>query len=133
MKPISKTIAKLLASKVRQNIKNNVDNLTESIKEKTKNSKEYKEYLKLRSQIQELQEKKNSIREQFEKKYSNNIASVYINSYSSRDEICIRESNTVSEEEIANSIMLESFFANSPITEEELVTNITNKLLSSTK
>ena len=132
MKPISKTIAKLLASKVRQNIKNNVDNLTVSIKEKTKNSKEYKEYLKVRSQIQELEEKKNTIKQQFEKKYSNDIARVYISVYSN-NEICIKESNTVSEEEITNSIMLESFFANSPITEEELVTNITNKLLSSTK
>jgi exonuclease VII large subunit len=153
-KPITPTIAKILAEIVRKKLSAFTTEIADKHKKTIAESKEFDQFEKLRNKEYELRklhdelERKNfdkyrdkerelkKLREALEQKiidkYSTPLMRVRLTTvYSDRPaSIYIKENEEVSVEKIRDSILLEDYFSNSPVTHDELVDKLVKKFLS---
>lgn len=131
-KKLTPTIARALAEKVRAELKaRNADNST-AIVSKIEKSKDYKDLLKLNTQIHDLEIKKAELKKSIEEKHSSKIADVSISLYSyNNPSIYVREHASASVESIKDMILIEDYMSENTLTSEEFITMIVDKLSNS--
>ena len=127
-KKLTPTIAKALAEKVKQELQKRNKNLSETIKQKAEASKEFKSYVKLCKEIEELEVKKETLRETIVQKFSSQLCDVNIPSYSKQPHIYVRETSFLSLDSIKDLILIEDFMSDSNVTSDEFINLIIEKL-----
>ena len=127
-KKLTPTIAKALAEKVKQELQKRNKNLSETIKQKAEASKEFKSYVKLCKEIEELELKKESLRESIVQKFSSQLCDVNIPGYSKQPHIYVRETSFLSLDSIKDLILIEDFMSDSNVTSDEFINLIVEKL-----
>lgn len=131
-KGITSTIAKILAERVRQKLSETSMLLAEKQKEKVMLSTEYAEFEELREQERELRKKIDAFKNKISEKYSTPMMLVKLNTvYSDRPaSVSISESQKVSVESIRDEILIEDYFATSPVTVDEMVEHMVKRFMS---
>ena len=131
-KPITPTIAKILAESVRKKLSAFATEIADKHKKTIAESKEFDQFEKLRNKEYELRKLHDALEQKIIDKYSTPMMRVRLNTiYSDRPtSIQIKENEEVSVEKIRDSILLEDYFSNSPVTHDELVDKLVKKFLS---
>lgn len=131
-KGITSTMAKILAERVRQKLSETSMLLAEKQKEKVMLSAEYAEFEELREQERELRKKIDAFKNKISEKYSTPMMLVKLNTvYSDRPaSVSISESQKVSVESIRDEILIEDYFATSPVTVDEMVEHMVKRFMS---
>lgn len=131
-KPITPTIAKILAEIVRKKLSAFTTEIADKHKKTIAESKEFDQFEKLRNKERELRKSREALEQKIIDKYSTPLMRVRLNTvYSDRPaSIYIKENEEVSVEKIRDSILLEDYFSNSPVTHDELVDKLVKKFLS---
>jgi len=120
---MTQTIARILASRVAKEVNSALEAKSEKLSENVTKSKDFKQLVKLQSQIRSLTEESNLLARKLEKENSSSNVNVRVNTY--RDETPrVYISKGVSVEAIAEDIMIKAHFADSKTTEEELIKEI---------
>lgn len=128
-KKMTTTIAKALAEKVRAELVARNKSTSDGIKSKIQKSKDYKDLLKVNSQIHELEKKRSELKDTIQENHSNKIADVSISLYSSSDpSIYIREKASASVDGIKDLILIEDYLSDDTKTLEEFINLIIEKL-----
>lgn len=130
-KKITYTIAKILAERVREKLSETSMKTAEKHKEKILASKDYAEYEKLRDQEREARSKMKKLEEKIVEKYSTPMMKIRMSAmYADRPaSVSISENKAVTVESIRDSILIEDYFADSPVSHEELVNKMVKKFL----
>lgn len=131
-KGITSTMAKILAERVRQKLSETSMLLAEKQKEKVMLSAEYAEFEELREQERELRKKIDAFKNKISEKYSTPMMLVKLSTvYSDRPaSVSISESQKVSVESIRDEILIEDYFATSPVTVDEMVEHMVKRFMS---
>mgnify|MGYP006871971507 CR=1 FL=1 len=131
-KKLTPTLARILAENVRAKLTENAKDISLKHQAMIKDSKEYKEYEKLRRQNIQIEDRMKDLKKETEEKYSTTMMHVQLG-WSSNDAIdasvIIRETKAVSADAIRDAILLEDYFADSSISHDELVDKIVKKFL----
>jgi len=127
-KKLTPTIAKALAEKVRAELVVRHKGSTETITKKVESSKLYKELLLTIKKIDELDEKKQSLRKEIEENFSTKMSDVGVSSYHSTPHISVNYRSAFSVESIKDMILIEDYMSEDTKTPEEFVKFIADKL-----
>lgn len=133
-KPLTKAIATMLAEKVRQKLAETTIQLGTELKAKAEASKEFKEYVKLTDQLNEIRAKMDALKNSINTKWSTPIANVYLSThYAGGPRMDVRENNAARIDNIRDMLLLEDYFNGSTTTPEEMVDVVVKKLLTTKK
>ena len=127
-KKLTPTIAKALAEKVRAELVVRHKGSTETITKKVESSKLYKELLLTIKKIDELDEKKQSLRKEIEENFSTKMSDVGVSAYHSTPHISVNYRSAFSVESIKDMILIEDYMSEDTKTPEEFVKFIADKL-----
>ena len=127
-KKLTPTIAKALAEKVRAELVVRHKGSTETITKKVESSKLYKELLLTIKKIDELDEKKQSLRKEIEENFSTKMSDVGVSSYHSTPHISVNYRSAFSVDSIKDMILIEDYMSEDTKTPEEFVKFIADKL-----
>ena len=127
-KKLTPTIAKALAEKVRAELVVRHKGSTETITKKVESSKLYKELLLTIKKIDELDEKKQSLRKEIEENLSTKMYDVGVSSYHSTPHISVNYRSAFSVDSIKDMILIEDYMSEDTKTPEEFVKFIADKL-----
>lgn len=132
-KKLTPTIARALAEKVRAELVIRNKDISGGIKAKIEASKEYKQILKLNTERQEIAQKIDSLKTALQEKHSTKVVDVSISIYNSdpKPNIYIREQATASVEGIKDMILIEDYMSENPLSSEEFIALIVDKLSNS--
>jgi len=127
-KKLTPTIAKALAEKVRAELVVRHKGSTETITKKVESSKLYKELLLTIKKIDELDEKKQSLRKEIEENFSTKMSDVGVSAYHSTPHISVNYRSAFSVDSIKDMILIEDYMSEDTKTPEEFVKFIADKL-----
>ena len=127
-KKLTPTIAKALAEKVRAESVVRHKGSTETITKKVESSKLYKELLLTIKKIDELDEKKQSLRKEIEENFSTKMSDVGVSAYHSTPHISVNYRSAFSVDSIKDMILIEDYMSENTKTPEEFVKFIADKL-----
>jgi len=127
-KKLTPTIAKALAEKVRAELVVRHKGSTETITKKVESSKLYKELLLTIKKIDELDEKKQSLRKEIEENFSTKMSDVGVSAYHSTPHISVNYRSAFSVDSIKDMILIEDYMSENTKTPEEFVKFIADKL-----
>jgi hypothetical protein len=126
---INRQIANILADRAQTQIKKiNAEN-AEKAKAAIEKSKDYKEYLKLHAQKLELSKKLNELESKIEQENTSSAYSVRIYTYRGDKPSFSTCVGYPTASEIADDIILEAHFADSTVSQEDLIKNIVAKYI----
>ena len=127
-KKLTPTIAKALAEKVRAELVVRHKGNTEALTKKVESSKLYKELLLTIKKIDELDEKKQSLRKEIEENFSTKMSDVGVSAYHSSPHISVNYRSAFSVDSIKDMILIEDYMSEDAKTPEEFVKFIADKL-----
>lgn len=127
-KKLTPTIAKALAEKVRAELVVRHKGSTETITKKVEASKLYKELLLSIKKIEELEEKKQSLRKEIEEQFSTKMSDVGVSAYHSEPHVSVNYRSAFSVDSIKDMILIEDYMSDDTKTPEEFVKFIADKL-----
>lgn len=127
-KKLTPTIAKALAEKVRAELVVRHKGNTETLTKKVESSKLYKELLLTIKKVDELEEKKQSLRKEIEENFSTKMSDVGVSAYHSSPHISVNYRSAFSVESIKDMILIEDYMSEDAKTPEEFVKFIADKL-----
>lgn len=128
-KKLTPIIAKALAEKVRAELLYRHKGTSEILIKKVEDSKLYKDLLAIISKINELEKKKQALRNEIEDKYSTNISDVNISAYHSQPQVSVNYNSTFYVESIKDIILIEDYMSDDTKTSEEFVKYIADKII----
>ena len=127
-KKLTPTIAKALAEKVRAELVVRHKGSTETITKKVEASKLYKELILSIKKIEELEEKKQSLRKEIEEQFSTKMSDVGVSAYHSSPHVSVNYRAAFSVDSIKDMILIEDYMSDDTKTPEEFVKFIADKL-----
>jgi hypothetical protein len=128
-KKLTPIIAKALAEKVRAELITRHKGTSETLVKKVEDSKLYKELLLTIKKIEELEEKRQSLRKEIENKFSTNISDVSISAYHSTPQVSVNYHSTFYVDSIKDMILIEDYMSDDTKTPEEFVNYIADKII----
>ena len=128
-KKLTPIIAKALAEKVRAELVARHKGSSEILVKKVESSKLYKELLSTIAKIEELEERRQSIRKEIEEKFSTKISDVGISAYHSTPHVSVNYHALFSVDSIKDMILIEDYMSDDSKTPEEFVTYIADKII----
>ena len=127
-KKLTPTIAKALAEKVRAELIVRHKGSTETLIKKVEASKLYKELILTIKKINELEEKKQSLRKEIEEQFSTKMSDVGVSAYHSTPHVSVNYRSAFSVDSIKDMILIEDYMSDDTKTPEEFVKFIADKL-----
>ena len=127
-KKLTPTIAKALAEKVRAELLVRHKGSTETLIKKVEASKLYKELILSIKKIEELEEKKQSLRKEIEEQFSTKMSDVGVSAYHSTPHVSVNYRSAFSVDSIKDMILIEDYMSDDTKTPEEFVKFIADKL-----
>ena len=127
-KKLTPTIAKALAEKVRAELIVRHKGSTETLIKKVEASKLYKELILSIKKIEELEEKKQSLRKEIEENFSTKMSDVGVSAYHSTPHVSVNYRSAFSVDSIKDMILIEDYMSDDTKTPEEFVKFIADKL-----
>jgi len=127
-KKLTPTIAKALAEKVRAELIVRHKGSTETLIKKVEASKLYKELILSIKKIEELEEKKQSLRKEIEEQFSTKMSDVGVSAYHSTPHVSVNYRSAFSVDSIKDMILIEDYMSDDTKTPEEFVKFIADKL-----
>ena len=127
-KKLTPAIAKALAEKVRAELIVRHKGSTETLIKKVEASKLYKELILSIKKIEELEEKKQSLRKEIEENFSTKMSDVGVSAYHSTPHVSVNYRSAFSVDSIKDMILIEDYMSDDTKTPEEFVKFIADKL-----
>jgi hypothetical protein len=127
-KKLTPAIAKALAEKVRAELIVRHKGSTETLIKKVEASKLYKELILTIKKINELEEKKQSLRKEIEEQFSTKMSDVGVSAYHSTPHVSVNYRSAFSVDSIKDMILIEDYMSDDTKTPEEFVKFIADKL-----
>lgn len=127
-KKLTPIIAKALAEKVRAELLARHKGTSETLIKKVEASKLYKELLTTITKMDELEQKKQTIRKQIEEQYSTKISDVSVSNYDSIPQVSVNYHSTFYVDSIKDMILIEDYMSDDTKTPEEFVNYIADKI-----
>lgn len=127
-KKLTPAIAKALAEKVRAELLVRHKGSTETLIKKVEASKLYKELILTIKKINELEEKKQSLRKEIEEQFSTKMSDVGVSAYHSTPHVSVNYRSAFSVDSIKDMILIEDYMSDDTKTPEEFVKFIADKL-----
>ena len=127
-KKLTPVIAKALAERVRAELVARYKGSSETIIKKVESSKLFKELLLTIKKIEELEEKRQSLRKEIEENFSTKMSDVGVSSYHSTPHISVNYRSAFSVDSIKDMILIEDYMSEDTKTPEEFVKFIADKL-----
>jgi hypothetical protein len=129
-KKLTPIIAKALAEKVRAELLARHKGTSETLIKKVEASKLYKELLTTITKMDELEQRKQTIRKQIEEQYSTKISDVSVSNYHSIPQVSVNYHSTFYVDSIKDMILIEDYMSDDTKTPEEFVNYIADKINS---
>jgi hypothetical protein len=128
-KKLTPIIAKALAEKVRAELLARHKGTSETLIKKVEASKLYKELLTTITKMDELEQRKQTIRKQIEEQYSTKISDVSVSNYHTPPQISVNYHSAFYVDSIKDMILIEDYMSDDSKTPEEFVTYIADKII----
>ncbi len=127
-KKMTPVIAKALAEKVRAELVARHKGSTETLTKKVEASKLYKELLLTITKIEELENKKQSLRREIEETFSTKMSDVAVSAYHSKPHVSVNYRSAFSVDSIKDMVLIEDYMDDGNQTPEEFIKYIADKL-----
>ena len=127
-KKMTPVIAKALAEKVRAELVARHKGSTETLTKKVEASKLYKELLLTITKIEDLENKKQSLRREIEETFSTKMSDVGVSAYHSKPHVSVNYRSAFSVDSIKDMVLIEDYMADGNQTPEEFIKYIADKL-----
>lgn len=134
-KKMTATIATALANQVSSKLLKKVNIVGGSIEQKVKESKEYKQLVKLNEELVKLNEERRNIsqkiddlKEVIKNKHNTSLISVNI-SYNNSVNVCLN-SRGINVSDIKDRILLADYLSSSPVSTEDLVDSFVDEIIN---
>jgi hypothetical protein len=130
-KKLTPAIAKALAENVRAELIARHKGSSETLLKKVESSKLYKELLLTMTKIEELEEKKTSLRKEIGENFSTKMSDVAVSPYcssNSKPHVSVNYRSAFSVDSIKDMVLIEDYMSDQTKTPEEFIKYIADKL-----
>lgn len=127
-KKMTPAIATALANQVSSKLSKEVNIVKGSIEEKVKESKEYKQLIKLYEDHKNISQKINDLKEVIENKHKTSL--INVNIYYNNSVSVYENSSNINVSKIKDRILLADYLSSSPVSTEELVDSIVDEIIN---
>jgi predicted Zn-dependent protease len=127
-KKMTATIATALANQVISKLLKKVNIVEGSIEQKVKESKEYKQLVKLNEERRNISQKIDDLKEVIKNKHNTSLISVII-SYNNSVNVCVN-SRGINVSDIKDRILLADYLSSSPVSTEDLVDSFVDEIIN---
>jgi predicted Zn-dependent protease len=127
-KKMTPAIATALANQVISKLLKKVNIVEGSIEQKVKESKEYKQLVKLNEERRNISQKIDDLKEVIKNKHNTSLISVII-SYNNSVNVCVN-SRGINVSDIKDRILLADYLSSSPVSTEDLVDSFVDEIIN---